>query len=82
MQVQWIDELPPRNPGRKNTYRKMFVAELKKNPGVWAEYCMLPEGCTSWSGSTTYHKSLPGTEWCQRKVDGIVHVYGRWIGDK
>jgi hypothetical protein len=81
MDIQWVEELPSEGgPGRKGQGQtQRFVKELKNRPGEWALFRAMPKG-RSWNAHVTYRADHPGTEWATRTVDGIAHVYARWVG--
>ena len=71
-----IDETAP---SRRQVYN--FVAELKKNPGRWAMYCVNDKMRTAYSKAHQYKQRYPGTEWVVRRDDaGRYAVYGRHVG--
>lgn len=78
--MDFLSELPNASRGLYgHAPIKAFVEELKQQPNNWALLRVMPEG-KFFNGHVQYRRMYPGTDWATRKVDGLCHVYGMWVG--
>lgn len=82
--IRWVDELPPRPYGSKNTDRVRFVEELKQNPGRWAIYQPDAPNGQGAGCAHEFKRAFPGVEATGRIIRGTkpkrFTIYVRWVG--
>jgi len=75
----FVDDIPPRGRSNGNSQYDRYVEKLKKNPGKWALYEVLPASVLPGSvgGRMAVFKKR-GCETAGRRIDGRMHLYVRW----
>lgn len=82
---EWLEEVPPRRPGRKGEVDHYALAlEAKAHPGLWTPVKSFPN--VGQSASFAYHVRTgrikaygPGFEAASRRdMDGTYKVFIRW----